>query len=360
MIPRAVAHINPSALRHNLRQVKKFAPQSKIITMVKANGYGHGLLQAASALSDADAFGVATIDEALALRNSGVLKPIVLMCGFIDGEELHTMAEFNIAAVLHAEYQVRLLETQSLKKPLAIWLKLDSGMHRLGFSPTEIHAIYARLMACGHVQKPFVTMTHFACSDAKDTLHTQQQLTQFQQMVTWAGEQSLACSAAIIAWPETQADWVRPGIMLYGASPLTATIGADFSLQPVMTLASRLIAIKQLSPGESVGYAATYVCPETMPIGIVAIGYGDGYPRHAKNGAPVLINGKICPLIGRVSMDFITVDLRTQPNAHVGDKVTLWGDGLPIEYVAESANTISYELLTKVTQRVEFDYTEKC
>lgn len=353
---RAVAHIQLSALQHNLRQVKSLAPHSRVMAMIKANAYGHGLQRVALALIEADAFGVATLYEALALRDIGVQKPIAVMSGFADIEELTIMAERNITAVVHAAYQLPLLESAALKTPLSVWLKIDSGMHRLGFQPREASDAYARLMACPQVCKPFGAMTHFACSDETDKSRTEQQITTFKQCVTWPCETSMACSAAIINWPQSHADWVRPGIMLYGVSPFVGHIGAEFNLQPVMTLTSRLIAIKHLHKGDAIGYGATWQCPEDMPVGVVAMGYGDGYPRHAKSGTPVYLHDKLCPLVGRVSMDLIAIDLRQQPHANVGDRVLLWGDGLPIEQVALAAGTIGYELLCKVTQRVEFVY----
>lgn len=355
MVTRACADINLAALRHNLQQVKKTAPKSRVMAMVKANAYGHGLLPIARALSDADALGVATVQEALQLRQQGVSQPIAVMGGFQDGAELQQLLNQRLQAVIHSEYQLSLLEALShSKQTLQVWLKIDTGMHRLGFLPEQVTDAYARLLACSWVEKPIGFMTHFACSDQQEHPLTAEQLAIFHKTVVWPGEQNLASSSAIMIWPQTHADWVRPGIMLYGVSPFTHQAGTDFDLKPVMTLRSRIIAIKTVCQGESVGYGATWVCPHDMRVGVVSIGYGDGYPRSAQNGTPVLINGKRCSLVGRVSMDLITVDLTEQPQAAVNDPVVLWGEGLPVEQVAHCAGTIGYELLTKVTPRVEF------
>jgi alanine racemase len=246
-----------------------------------------------------------------------------------------------------------MLEKHSNVTPIQVWLKIDSGMHRLGFQPKQVQAMYQRLMKCAAVQKPIGLMTHFAESDCPDRTITQKQIDAFNTATQGlAGPRSLANSAGIIAWPEVHDEWVRPGIILYGASPVCGRTGTDHGLQPVMSLTSELIAIHDLQKGDRVGYGGVWTCPEPARIGVVAAGYGDGYPRHAESGTPMLVNGKICPLIGRVAMDMITVDLRTQPDAKVGDPVMLWGPGLPVEKVAEHSDTISYELLTRITQRV--------
>lgn len=355
MLTRACADINLAALRHNLQQVKKTAPKSRIMAMVKANAYGHGLLPIARALSDADALGVATVQEALQLRQQNITQSIAVMGGFQDGAELQQLLDQRVQAVIHSEHQLALLK--ALPQPtqtLQVWLKIDTGMHRLGFAPEQAADIYAQLQACSWVEKPIGFMTHFACSDLVEHPLTAEQIALFRKTVIWPGEQNLACSAAIIVRPQAHGDWVRPGIMLYGVSPFTHQIGAEFNLQPVMTLRSRIIAIKTVCQGESIGYGAMWVCPHDMRVGVVSIGYGDGYPRSAQNGTPVLVNGQRCSLVGRVSMDLITVDLTEQPQAAVNDPVVLWGEGLPAEQVAHCAGTIGYELLTKVTPRVEF------
>jgi len=351
---RTCASIHLPALQHNLLQVKKLAPHSRIMAMLKANAYGHGLLRVAAALEGADAFGVATLHEAMTLRQASITKPIVIMCGFINTDELRLMAEHNLTAVIHHADQISLLQNITLSSPLTVWLKIDTGMRRLGFLPQQAAAAYAQLSDSAHIAKPIGLMTHLACSDEPNNVHTINQIAAFNEIATWEGPRSLACSAAIIAWPQTHADWVRPGIMLYGVSPFAQQSGLEFGLKPAMSLTARLIAIKELKKGDTAGYSATWTCAEDMKMGIVSIGYGDGYPRQAKNGTPVLVNGKRCTLAGRVSMDLISVDLSNQPDAAVGDTVLLWGEGLPVEEIAQCAGTIGYELLCKVTARVPF------
>jgi alanine racemase len=345
--------ISLSALQHNFQQVQAMAPGRSIIAMVKSNAYGHGIERIAFALPQAHAFGVASLEEGLHLRQAGIANPIVLMEGLFDARELPQVVANHFTLVVHEEHQVKALETQQTKHPISIWLKIDTGMHRLGFEPDDVAKVYARLANCQSVQKPIGFMTHFAEADSIDKTHTLQQLELFNNVVDgYEGPKSLANSAGIIAWPSAHGEWVRPGIMLYGASPLPGHRGVEHHLQPVMNLSSELIATHRLKKGARVGYGGSWTCPEDMHIGVVAIGYGDGYPRHVKNGVPMLVNGRPCPLVGRVSMDMLTVDLRTQPQAKVGDKVVLWGAGLPVEVVAEYSETTAYELLTRITQRV--------
>lgn len=351
--------INSAALRHNFQQVRKWAPASAVMAMIKANAYGHGLVETALALPMADAFGVAFLEEALLLRAAGIQQPIVLLEGFFNHAELDSIVQQQLHTVVHQHEQVTLLEQARLSKPVPVWIKLDTGLHRLGFNPSELPALWSRLQACPNVAAELHLLSHFADPDDLNKTTT---VKQFEYFTQWTqglvAPRSLANSAAILAWPMTHYEWVRPGIMLYGVSPFTAKVGADFALQPVMNLYSQLIAIHQRRQGDAIGYGGTWVCPEDMQIGVVAIGYGDGYPRHAKNGTPVLVNNERVPLIGRVSMDMITVDLRTQPRAKIGDPVLLWGEKLPIEQVACHADTIAYELLCGVTTRVRRRYIE--
>lgn len=348
--------INLTALRDNLQQVRLLAPASSVIAMVKANAYGHGLERIASALPDVEALGVACCEEGLLLRRAGVKNPVVLMEGLFAASELDKAVENNFILVVHDIAQVEMLEKHPKLKPLSVWLKIDTGMHRLGFEPAAVMDVYTRLMNCAPVKKPIGLMTHFAESDSVDRALTRQQIETFNTITqNLNGPRSLANSAGIIAWPSAHAEWVRPGIMLYGASPFVGHRGVEHHLQPVMTLTSEIIAIHTLAKGSRVGYGGTWTCPEDMRIGVVGIGYGDGYPRHAQNGTPVLVNGRPCSLAGRVSMDMITVDLRTQPEAKIGDQVLLWGPGLPVEVVAEYSETTGYELLTRITQRVHVE-----
>ena len=347
-------HIDLSALRDNLQQVRRLAPHSKVMAAIKANAYGHGLERVALALKGADGFGVACIDEALELRAVGISQPITLLEGFFHADELPLASQHALDLVIHHPYQVELLESHPpLDGGVKVWLKIDTGMHRLGVAPEQAQALWQRIGQIAWLS-PLGQMTHLACADEPDSPMTQQQLSQFERATAGLGGlKAIANSAGIIAWPQSHRDWVRPGIMLYGVSPMVGGRGAEHGLRPVMTLRSELIAVKPVTAGEHIGYGATWQCPESMPIGVVAVGYGDGYPRHARSGTPVLLNGREVPLIGRVSMDMLTVDLRSQPNAQIGDPVVLWGEGMPIERIAEHADTIAYELLCGITRRVE-------
>jgi len=361
MSRRTFAHIDLSALTDNIHRVRTFAPNQTIMAMVKANAYGHGLLPITNALqstlSPEDGFGVAFLDEALQLRKARITQRICVLQGVRTREELVLASEQQLELNIHDHTQAELLLSQSLTKPITIWLKIDTGMHRLGFLPEQVSDVLAQLEQCQSI-KAIHFMTHFACPDELTNEMTKKQAQYFHQAIAeFKGRHSLANSAAIMAWPESHGNEVRPGIMLYGISPFVGKVGLDHGLKPVMTLKSELIAIKQLQQGDTIGYGSTYVCPEAMKVGVITVGYGDGYPRHAQNGTPVLVNDKIVPLVGRVSMDMITVDLRQCPQARVGDTVTLWGQGLPIERVAEQAGTIGYELVTKVTPRVPFRYS---
>lgn len=349
------AWIDLHALRHNLRQVRRLAPNSRVLAVVKSNGYGHGVLPVAQALDEADALAVARVEEGVVLRQSGISKTVLVLEGFFDAVELAAVAKYQLDVAIQQPEQIELLAQQKSDKPISCWLKVDSGMHRLGFAPEAAIDAWQALAQLPLVAGPPRLMTHFACADDPQDPATRQQLARFQPLVEQLGaESSLANSAGIIGWPESHADWVRPGIMLYGASPMLNATGADHGLLPVMTLHSKLIAINHFKAGEPIGYGASWRCPEDMPVGVVAIGYGDGYPRHAPPGTPVLLNGKQAPLVGRVSMDMINIDLRGQPAARLGDPVILWGEGLPAEVVAERAGTIAYELFCGVTQRVHF------
>lgn len=355
------ALINLPACRHNLQLSRQAAPAAQCMAIIKANGYGHGMVQIARALKTAEAFGVATVDEAVQLREAGIPNPIVLLEGFSSAEELNLVRGYRLQSVLHDESQLSLLE-QYPGEAIAVWIKIDTGMHRLGFSPQQLTGLWTRLNQCTSIAQPLRMMTHLASADDRADSKTNEQLAVFQETLRQLNatglEQSIANSAGILGWPQTHAAWVRPGIMLYGITPFNQGRGEDFQLQPVMTLTSKLIAVKQLKKGDTVGYAATYTCPEDMLVGVVAIGYGDGYPRHAATGTPVLVNGQRVELIGRVSMDMICVDLRSQPLARVDDPVVLWGDGLAVEEVAECAGTIAYELLCSVSKRVKFIYRD--
>jgi alanine racemase len=347
---RAILDVN--ALKHNLVRVRTYAPRSKVMAVIKANAYGHGLLWAARTLEEADALAVASIDEAAQLRGVGVSKPICLLEGSFSADELPRISNYGFEPALHHESQLQALEGAQLIRPVDVWLKVDTGMHRLGFAPETVENVIDRLRRCPNVRGIRI-MSHLANADDTADPMTSQQLERFMPIVKrHESEASLANSAGIVAWSTTHLDWVRPGIMLYGVSPLLGSTAESLGLKPVMTLETRLIAVQKHPKDAPIGYGGAYRCPEDMPIGVAAIGYGDGYPRHAPIGTPVLVNGKRVPLIGRVSMDMITLDLRTQPEARVGDRVVLWGKGLPVEEIATLAGTIGYELLCHVADRI--------
>ena len=352
MIPTPYAEIDRDALRHNFREAKRRAGDARVMAVIKANGYGHGALRVARALAEADAFAVARVDEGIALREAGITQRIAVLQGFCRTEELQLHARYRLEPVVHSLLQVELLEGSPIKD-LNIWLKLDSGMHRLGLEPEEFRDAARRLRACPAVRQPFQVLSHLACADDLAHTATPRQMELFRDSAaSLDSARSLANSAGLLGWSDSIQDWVRPGIMLYGVSPFAEKSGAELGLQPVMTLRTRLIAVKNLRPGDAVGYGGDWVCQRPTRLGVAAIGYGDGYPRHAGSGTPVLVNGWRAPVAGRVSMDMISVDLTDLPPCAPGDPVTLWGEGLPVETVARCAATIPYELLCGVTQRV--------
>jgi alanine racemase len=356
----ARARIDLSALRHNLRVARAAAPGSRIMAVTKADAYGHGMPEAARALAgECDAFAVSCVQEAARLREAGIAQPLVVLQGFKDGAELAEAARLGARPVLHEPGQIACLESASLDKPPAVWLKLDTGMHRLGFPPFEAAALVQRLGTSGRVAGQPGLMTHLACADEPARPEAGMQLRVFDEAVAGLpGEQSVANSAAVLRMPAAHRDWVRPGIMLYGASPLIGVSAESLGLRPVMTVSAPVVAVKPLQPGDAVGYGGTYVCDRPRRLAIVAIGYGDGYPRHAPGGTPVLLHGRRCPLMGRVSMDMLGVDVTDVPQVRVGDMATLWGEDLPVDEIAEAAGTISYELLCRVGGRLQVDYVE--
>jgi alanine racemase len=347
------AHIDLAAIRHNLAVVKSLAADSRIVCVVKADAYGHGLSRVCQALDEADVLAVATTGEGYSCREEGWSGRLLLLEGPSNSQEFDDAITLKAEMVVHHENQLQLLAQRKADVPAALWLKIDSGMHRLGFPPQSAAEVYAQLQQHSSGQ-PIILMSHFACADNRNNPMTGKQIEIFDQSVArLPGEMSLANSAAILNYPQSHRDYVRPGIMLYGVSPCTDQSAAKIGLQPAMTLGCDLIAINRVGKGESIGYGAEYVCLHDMPIGVAAIGYGDGYPRHARNGTPVLVNGQRATLAGRVSMDMITIDLSGLENARVGDRVTLWGKGLPLEEVAHWANAIPYELICGVTARVK-------
>lgn len=376
------ADIDLQALRHNFGVARQAAPNSRLCAVVKANAYGHGADAAAAALAcdfkAGDCFAVATLFEARGLRRRLQHSAILVLRGPVNAEELHEMVRSGFYWVLHSTWQAQLLkqfltecEDLSTLPQLTIWLKVNTGMNRLGLPPDQLLSIWHWLQAQSPVltHKPqLVLMSHFATADELDHPLARSQLDSFnalsaQLQLSDSSARTLAASAGILAWPQAHFSIVRPGIMLYGASPMIGTEGAQYDLRPVMSLKSRLIAINQVKAGDSVGYGATYHANEDMRVGVIGIGYGDGYPRHAPSGTPVLVyaKGKVweAPLAGRVSMDMLTVDLGGVP-AEVGDEVLLWGQSwgqvLAAERIADLCNTIAYELFCQITSRVQFIY----
>lgn len=342
--------LNMKALSHNLAQIKSMAPASKIIAMVKANAYGHGLKQTVKALENADAFGVVSMKEAEVIRQTGLKQPIVLMHGINHVNDFSKATELNLDLVIHQDWQIDDLYRTRFEKKLTVWLKINTGMNRLGFNIETIEKAYKKLCACPNVIKPLHAITHFS-----DLTHAPKQLALFQSILASLPKvryQSAANSAAILQYPASHLDYIRPGILLHGISPIPNTRGKEFKLIPAMTLLSKLISINIAKKGEAVGYDRKWVCPENMPVGVVAIGYGDGYPYSAPSGTPTLIRDRLCPIIGNVSMDLITIDLRACPNAKIGDIVTLWGEELPIETIAHYVQTSPYSLPCQLTTRV--------
>jgi len=349
-----IARIDTAALTHNLARVRELAPNSRIMAVVKADAYGHRLDLCLPALKDADLLAVATLEEARAIRRLGSRLPVLLLEGVLHAADLPVAAELALELTIHHPGQVQMLEAFGRSPTPRLWLKIDSGMHRLGVNAADAKSLHARLRRLPGVEQVNL-MTHFASADELDADTTRTQLERFESSTDGLdGEHCLANSAAIVEHAASHADWVRAGIMLYGISPFSDRTGEELGLKPVMTLTSELMAINQVPAGEAIGYGGRFVATRDMTIGVAAIGYGDGYPRSQADGTPVLVNGRTCSLAGRVSMDMITIDLAACPDASVGDPVILWGSGLPIEGIARQADTIAYELVCRITRRVRY------
>ena len=349
----AIATIHLDAFRHNYRVAKQHHG-GKALAVIKANAYGHGAVQCAKAIeSEADGFAVACLEEALQLREAGIKNPILLLEGFFEAAELPEIIANDLWLVIHAQWQVDILLAAKLAKPVHIWLKLDSGMHRVGLPLAEYTAVYAKLKAHQNVAD-IVLMSHFANADNTASDHTNQQLAVFQQVIERIEKPtiSLANSAAILGWENTHRTWCRPGIMLYGADPL---FNPDTPLRPVMQLTSQIISTRKIAKGEAIGYGSIFIAKRDTVVGVVACGYADGYPRSAI-AAPALVDGQLTELIGRVSMDMLMVDLTDIPQANIGSVVELWGNNISANAVAKAAGTIAYELFCNV-KRVKFVYS---
>lgn len=356
----ARALIRLGALEHNLKLIRAAAPGSRVMAVIKANAYGHGMVHVAQHLSDVDAFAVARVTEARELRRNGITQPIVLLAGVMNKAELVAAVQWLCQPVIHCREQLDLLDAAPGSK-LTVWLKIDTGMNRLGFSPDEAPEVIARLRASPAVAE-LRLMTHLSSADELQAPTTAEQLALFRPVATgFDGDVSIGNTPGTLGWPAvTNArkefgfsgdNWVRPGIALFGISPFGDRTGVELGLKPVMQFEARLIAVKPLPAGARVGYKGDYRNEQDTTLGIISAGYGDGYSRHFRSGTPVLINGRTVPLVGNVSMDMIAVDLGPSAGDRIGDIATLWGDGLPVETVAPWANAIPYELVCGVMNR---------
>ena len=361
----ARALIRLGALKHNFNVLRSAAPAAKIMAVIKANAYGHGMVAVAKSLPDVDAFAVARVPEAIKLREHGVTASIVLLAGVIDQDELQLAVEGDFQPVVHCHEQIELLENCD-GGAVTVWLKFDTGMNRLGFDPSEAEELIERLRGMQPV-KELRLMTHLSSADELDSRFTRTQIEKFRQLTeSFDGAVSVGNSAGLLGWSESlngpsgssQGSWVRPGIVLFGISPLTDKSAAELGLKPVMQFEARLIAVKPLAKGDFVGYKRAYQNESNTTLGIISAGYGDGYSRHFRSGTPVLLNGRKVPVIGNVSMDMIAVDLGKDAEDQVGDVATLWGDGLPVEEVAPWANAIPYELVCGVMNREASEIVE--
>ena len=341
----ARAVIDLQALRHNY-QLARESTGVKALAVIKADAYGHGAVRVAQALQDeADGFAVACIEEALELRAAGIRAPVLLLEGFFEADELALIVEHDFWCVVHSLWQVEAIEQATLARPINVWLKVDSGMHRVGLHPTDFQPAYQRLQATGRVAK-IVLMSHFARADELDSPRSDEQLAIFEAARQGlSNEISLRNSPAVLGWPNIPSDWVRPGIMLYGATPFDQPQLLADRLEPVMTLTSKVICVRELPAGEPVGYGAAFVTERPTRVGVVAMGYADGYPRQAPTGTPVWIDGQPSQLLGRVSMDMLCVDLSHLPRAGLGSDVELWGRNVLVSDVAARAGTIAYQIL---------------
>jgi alanine racemase len=350
------AAIDTHALRHNLKTIRERARGARVMAVVKANAYGHGLVPTALALAEADAFGVARLEEGLALRAAGITQPIVLLEGVFAPEHLLEAARHGFDLVIHDMLQIELLEESSSPQRFLLWIKIDTGMNRLGFRPSEFATALERIRRLQPAPLEIRLLTHLARADEQDNVVTRQQVARFKEATKGIDYTvSIANSAGVFGTLPLGCDWVRPGIALYGGSPFGDRTGVELGLQPVMSLETSVIAIRQVPKGETVGYGGAWKAQRDSVVAIIAAGYGDGLPRNLPSGTPILIGGQRAPLVGRVSMDMIAVDVSELPDAQVGTPVVLWGNGLPVEEIARHAGTIPYELLCGVSQRVPLE-----
>ena len=350
------AYIDLSALTFNLKLVKKIAKDCKVMAVLKANAYGHGLIESVKAIKSAEGIAILTIEEAFKIRKAGFKNTILLLEGLFAAEDIHQAEKLNINIVIHNDQQMDYLSDVSLKKPINVHLKINTGMNRLGFPPSQVDYLIENLNANPNVFD-ITLMTHFATADEKEGIT--KQLDCFNRVTNnYNFSSSVANSAALYKFPEARLDWVRPGIMLYGASPFEDISAKEIEVKPVMSLVSKIIAVQDVKKGQAVGYGNNFIAKDDMRIGIVACGYGDGYPRHAKSGTPIFVHNKTTTTVGRVSMDMLYVDLSNNVKAVIGSKVEMWGNHISVDEVAKNSGTVGYELLCNISasSRVPLDY----
>lgn len=358
----AVVEIERKAILHNIEYLRKIAPYSSLIAIIKANAYSHGIKGVAQLLhTKVDCFGVARLSEAMVLRHSGINTPIVLLEGFFPRDNIGDLIDFNIQTVVHCQWQIDALEKLIVDNQITTWFKFDTGMHRLGFNQQEAKTAFNRLVNCAAVRKPINIISHFSSADEANSNQTLKQIELFDKFIdsiedkSLIGKISIAASGGTLAWPMSHRDAIRPGIAIYGVSPFDEPVA---ELSPAMTFKSELIVVRDHKQGESVGYGQTWTSPKDTKLGVVAMGYGDGYPRSIPANTPVLINGRRVPIVGRVSMDMIVIDLGSDSLDKPGDEVIFWGKGLTVEEIAKHTGISAYELLTRLTGRAKIHYID--
>lgn len=352
------ATVSLSAITRNLELAQRLAPHSGIVAVIKANAYGHGAIEIAGHLQGkVPAFAVAFFDEAVQLRDAGIKQPILVLQGTTADADVAEAAARDFWLMLHNRHQVDRVLRSGTTRPVHAWIKADTGMHRLGLDLKDLDGVIDALAASPNVQPGMVLCSHLACADDPDNPMTGRQADELRAAgAKYKLPMSIANSAGIMAWPATHADWNRPGYMLYGNSPMISSAGDTTGLVPAMSMCSEIVTIKELSPGDGVGYGQKWIARKPSRLGTVSIGYADGYPRHAANGTPVLVNGQRVPLVGRVSMDMVSVDLSGLDRVEIGDPVELWGQSLSVNEVAECSGTLGYELLAGLSGRVPVTY----
>ncbi len=358
----AVVEVNRKSILHNIDFFKQKSPNRTLMAVVKANAYGHGMEEVAQLLDDkVDCFGVARISEAVALRQVGIRSPIVLLEGFFPHDDINDLLDFNLQPVIHSSWQIDDLNTIPFPNEITVWFKIDTGMHRLGFNFDEAIGEFNRLASCKAVRQPINIISHFSSADDFDSSQTKTQMARFDEFACLVDsnligcQQSIAASGGILAWPDSHHNMIRVGIALYGVSPFDEEVT---DLQPAMTLKSELIAVRKHKKGQAVGYGQTWTSERDTILGVVAMGYGDGYPRDIPENTPVYINGRLVPIVGRVSMDMIVVDLGQHCQDKPGDEVIFWGKQLPVEQISKHTGISAYELLTRLTSRAKIRYKD--